>query len=189
MMTENSSAKNPRAARLRRAAVVGVGLIVLGTLAVVASQTGDEPPIRVRSGSMIFEVTPPARWVADGGNWTPSTGTNQGSLRVVVLSAEGYNCTGTYQGTSVEVTYDQTTTVRLVRGGNGRTVLAPGNVLTLVPGSNDSQLVHGQGGTGRITGLVVRGAGQPSSCSVQPNAPQPRIELLVCSWDPSRPCQ
>jgi hypothetical protein len=195
-MTENISGTSPRAARwMRRTVVVGVGLILLATLVVAARQRGDEPPIRVRNGSMIFQLEttnwPSAKWVVDGDNWAPSQGSSKGMLRAVIQTADGYDCPAgtTLQGTSVAVTYDQTTTVTIHGGPQGRTFLTPRNLLTLVPGSNDTQLVHGQGGTGRVTGLTVRGAGPPKSCSVLPSAPQPKLDVLICSWDLTRPCQ
>jgi hypothetical protein len=167
--------------------MIGAGLVLLASLAVVARQAGDEPPIRVRNGSMIFELESGA-WVPGGGNWTPPPGANRGTMQVVIVNADGYDCTGRFEGTSLQVTYDQRTIVTLNRAGNGRTVLSPGNVFDLVPGSNGARLRHGQDGTGHITQFVIRSAGQPRTCSATRSSPRPTLELRVCTWDSSKPC-
>ncbi len=195
-MTENATGRDPRAARLTLPPVmVGIGLMLLGTLAVLARQGGNEPPIRVRNGSMIFELVtknwPSAKWSSDGNNWTPSEGTSKGTLQVVVQSANGYDCPAgkSYQGNSVEVAYDKTTKVTVHGSGNGKTFLTPKAALDLVAGSNDTVLKHGEDGVGVITSFVVRGHGQPQTCSVTPGAAHPTIDVLICSWDPAKPCK
>jgi hypothetical protein len=131
---------------------------------------GDEPPIRVRNGSVDLVLPSPpdwtGEWAAESDDWTPSKGKGSGTLLVKVESAAGFSCGAgqTGSGKEVWISYsDDPERVTLkAEGSSGKTKVRPKNKLlaagTLV-------LRYGQEGAGYITGVGAKDGSNEWSCT------------------------
>ena len=82
--------------------IVVVLLALVGaSLFVVISLLGNEPPIRVRNGSMEV-VLAQGEWKDDGDAWTPSEGKSGKGFTVTVVSANGHACQNGQTGSGKE---------------------------------------------------------------------------------------
>jgi hypothetical protein len=122
-----------------------------------AQPTGEEPPIRVRNGSMDVGLTDPAfAWLADGDAWTPSKGSHSGTFEVKVASAGGHTCGQQgpkSSGKNVSVFYSNGTEVTF-RISNNKTKVRPKDTLAKV---SDQLLRLGrEGDSGFITKVAVK---------------------------------
>lgn len=130
-------------------ALAGIGFVV----SVVAQ--GDEPPIRVRNGSMEVELVS-GTWVESGDAWSPSTGATAGTYFVKVVGGTGFTCEANRtvgSGNVVSVSYSDGVMIRFTPA-NGKTGVRPKSDLTRV---TPALLRHGTAGTGHISGVTVTG--------------------------------
>jgi hypothetical protein len=97
-----TAAKQPLTPTLWILIVVVLIVLVGGGLYVVMSLLGDEPPIRVRNGSMEV-VLAQGEWKDDGDAWTPSEGKSRSAFTVTVVSANGHACQAGQTGSGKEV--------------------------------------------------------------------------------------
>jgi hypothetical protein len=85
----------------------------------------EEPPIRVKNGSMLFELVKANEWTeeADKSGWSPRNGLDKGQWSVKVVSGAGHTCPdgATATGNSVAITYSDNFVARIgPRQGSGR---------------------------------------------------------------------
>lgn len=129
------------------------------------SALSNEPPIRVRNGSMKITLDT-GDWNDDGDAWSPSTGNNGGGFTVTVDCAPGFSCENgqTAIGKEVSVLYsDKTEVTFTVAGSSGKTKVRPKNKLAR---ATSRELQYGQpGDKGYITGVVVKDGGNRWSCT------------------------
>jgi hypothetical protein len=92
------------------AGVVGTVLYLMGP--------GDEPPIRVKNGSMDIELANDT-WQSNGDAWSPSKGKNRGKFGVRVESGNNYSCKEgqTASGRVVAITYSDEVTITFTPAG------------------------------------------------------------------------
>jgi len=91
---------------LATAAVAGALAFAIFRVAVV-SEAGDEPPIRVRNGSLdLWLVSVAEKWMANGPHWKITGGTrSRNDYKIQVIYNSGAACTGgTAPGTPLEAT-------------------------------------------------------------------------------------
>ena len=115
----------------------------------------DEPPIRVRNGSMTIALGS-SEWKASGQAWTPLVGTNAGGFNVIVEVATGSGIAigQPVFGREVEISYSDGTVIRFKRGPSSKkTKVTPKRVLRKTA---DPVLEYGQPGEGYINGVVVK---------------------------------
>jgi hypothetical protein len=146
-------------------------LVIIGALlglgycaARVLLQLGDEPPIRVRNGSMKLELDR-GEWKDNGDGWSPSAGKNSGGFTVKVESSPGYSC-GPGQpvrGSEVLFSYSDSTEVKVSSpGSSGRTKVQPKDTLRK---ASLTLLEYGQAGDqGYITAVEVKDGGTRWRC-------------------------
>jgi len=118
--TDRTAAKQPLTPTLWILIVVVLIVLVGGGLYVVMSLRGDEPPIRVRNGSMIIELTEKDQeWKADGDAWTPSGGKSAGTFQVKVDASGDAVCEGgtAASGKDISIWYSDNTEVRFKLSG------------------------------------------------------------------------
>lgn len=153
---------NDERGHIDKAGLIGVGLIgaVLGGAAVYFHRmfrAGDEPPIRVRGGSMYLDAGCGATWdmVGMGGKkWKLSRGTRSKEDYDVSIVTSSSNCTTKKPtGKKVRVEYSEGMTVRWVQ------LKAPGNK-TMVEASDPLTPVN----SGQT--LMFCGSGHISKISV-----------------------
>ncbi len=100
--TGRAAAKQPLTPTLWVLLVVVLAALVGAGIYMVMSLAGDEPPIRVRNGSMEVELAW-GEWKADGDAWTPSEGKSRKTFTVKVFSANGHACQAGQTGSGKEV--------------------------------------------------------------------------------------
>jgi hypothetical protein len=125
----------------------------------------NEPPIRVRNGSMKITLDSGA-WKDDGDAWSPSTGNNGGGFTVTVDCAPGFSCEKgqTASGKEVWVLYSDKTEVTFKSAGSsGKTKVQPKNRLAK---ADPQELRYGQAGDkGYIIGVGVKDGANTWSCT------------------------
>lgn len=164
--------------RMRFVVVVAV-LVVLAGIGFVLSavQSGDEPPIRVRNGSMDVDLVG-GTWADNGDAWSPSNGTTAGRYFVKVTGGPGFSCASNItigSGNVVSVSYSDGVTIRFTPS-SGRTGVRPKSALSL---ATSATLRHGASGEGHISEVSVVGPGTSLRCSF-PTAGA-LSEIRVCS--------
>ena len=164
--TDRTAAKQPLTPTLWFLIVVVLIVLVGGGLYVVMSLLGDEPPIRVRNGSMEIELGS-GKWVGNGNGWSPSAGKPSGTYAVQVSTASAGTCPAqdpqaTWQ--VVSITYSDKVRILLTPSGSSRTVVTPKSELEN-PVNAPRLLRHGMQGVGYISQIDLRGGGNPWSCT------------------------
>ena len=127
---------------------------------------GDEPPIRVRNGSMDIQLDS-GTWVGNVNGWSPSEGKPSGTHAVEVKTAGAHTCpTLNPQATwrVVTIAYTDGVKIRLTPSASSRTVVTPKTAL-VNPGPEPRVLRHGTLGVGYISQIELRGGGQPWACT------------------------
>ena len=136
----------------------------------------DEPPIRVRNGSMTMTLVS-SEWKASGRAWTPRDGTNAGGFIVVVEVAtrSGRMLGQPVFGREVEVAYSDGAVIRFKRGRSSKkTKVTPKRVLQKTA---DPVLEYGQPGKGYITGVEVKDRGTSWRCAIGSRAMLSEIDI------------
>ena len=163
--TDRTAAKQPLTPTLWILIVAVLIVLVGGGLYMVMSLLGDEPPIRVRNGSMDIELVQ-GQWDDSGDGWSPSGGWNWGTFEVKVTSANGHPCGDgqTGSGKEVWVRYSDRTEISFTSTGSmmGKTRVKPKNKLEKV---SPQLLRHGGAADGGfIVAVGAKGGGKPWSC-------------------------
>lgn len=127
-------------------------------------RTSDEPPIRVRGGSMHLELMcgGPEEWMPDtgAGTWFISDGLNPGGEYTIALDAQPGICQNVpAKARIVEVSYSNNETVTLQHVGQRTKVHGPAGVVKGAPRRLDYTE------NGFIQKLVFRGNGPPVECT------------------------
>jgi hypothetical protein len=136
----------------------------------------DEPPIRVRNGSMTITLVS-GKWKADGKAWTPLDGKNGGGFIVVVEIAtrSGRTLGQPVFGKEVEISYSDGAVIRFKRGTlSKKTKVTPKRDLQL---TSDPVLEYGQPGKGYITGVEVKDGGTSWRCGFESRAALAEIDI------------
>lgn len=124
----------------------------------------DEPPIRVRNGSMTITLVS-GEWKPEEKAWTPRAGTNAGGFIVVVeiVRRSRRELGQPVFGREVEITYSDGAVIRFKYNGNSKkTRVTPKHALRKTAAD---VLEYGQPGKGSITGIEVKDRGTRWSCS------------------------
>ena len=138
--------------------------------------SSDEPPIRVRNGSMTIALVSSA-WKASRQAWTPLDGTNAGGFIVVVEVAtrSGRTLGQPVFGREVEVSYSDGAVVRFKRGPiSKKTKVTPKRVLRKTA---DEVLEYGQPGKGYIAGVEVKDRSTSWRCAFRSRAMLSEIDI------------
>jgi hypothetical protein len=125
----------------------------------------DEPPIRVRNGSMKITLGS-SQWAAAGQAWVPLEGTNAGGFIVVVefATSSGRRLGQPVFGTEVDISYSDHKVVKFkVDPSAKKTKVTPKGILQKTA---DRVLEHGQAGKGYITGVTVKDRGTSWTCAL-----------------------
>jgi hypothetical protein len=143
-------------------------LAVLSLLLLRLFAPGDEPPIRVRNGSMDIELVQ-GQWDDSGDGWSPSGGWNWGTFEVKVTSANGHACSDGQSGSGKEVwvRYSDRTEISFTSTGSmmGKTRVQPKSKLERV---SPQLLRHGsEADGGFIVGVGAKGGAKPWSCEFE----------------------
>jgi hypothetical protein len=142
-----------------QAALIGAGFAgaLLGGAVVWCLRlfrAGDEPPIRVKGGSLHIDATGGATWKmqgTDGKKWKLDKGSKNSDEYDVSIVASGSGCVNNApRGKRVTLTYSDGTTVEIKAAGNN-TMVASSERLTL--GNGDQRLTYS--GTGYIRQVDV----------------------------------
>jgi hypothetical protein len=145
--------------------------LILGGLAVAYNMIkpmvlGDEPPIRVRNGSMDIELDK-GKWVGNVSGWSPSEGKPSGTHAVEVKTAGAHTCPALEPGATwqvVTIAYTDGAKILLTPSGSSRTVVTPKSDL-VNPSAEPRLLRHGSKGEGYISEIDLRGGGRPWACT------------------------
>lgn len=164
--TGPTAAKQPLTPTLWVLIVVVLLALVGVSLYVVMSLLGDEPPIRVRNGSMEV-VLAQGEWKDDGDAWTPSEGKSGKGFTVTVVSANGHACQNGQTGSGKEawILYSGKTEFSFRFAGlfNPKTKVRPKDKLAKV---TPQMLRHGQpGDQGYIIGVGTKDGANTWSCT------------------------
>jgi hypothetical protein len=164
--TGRTAAKQPLTPALWILIVVVLMILVGGGLYMVMSLLGDEPPIRVRNGSMDIELDS-GKWVGNGNGWSPSAGKPSGAHAVEVRTPDASTCPAqnpqaTWQ--VVSMTFSDNVTILLTPSASSKTVVTPKSELAN-PGNAPRLLRHGAPGVGYISRIDLRGNGKPWTCT------------------------
>jgi len=136
----------------------------------------DEPPIRVRNGSMTIALVS-GKWKADGKAWTPFDGKNGGGFIVVVEIAtrSGRMLGQPVFGKEVEISYSDGAVITFKRGTfSKKTKVTPKRDLLLTA---DPVLEYGQPGKGYITGVEVKDGSTSWRCGFENRAALSEIDI------------
>jgi hypothetical protein len=136
----------------------------------------DEPPIRVRNGSMTIALVS-SEWKPSGQAWTPLDGTNAGGFIVVVEVAKrsGRVLGQPVFGKEVEISYSDGTVIRFKRGPQSKkTKVTPKRVLQQTA---DPVLEYGQPGKGYISGVEVKDRSTSWRCAFGSRAMLSEIDI------------
>lgn len=170
-MAENSGKAPRRAATtVPRMIAIALAVLVLAVLSLLLLRLfapGDEPPIRVRNGSMNIELVQ-GQWDDSGDGWSPSSGWNWGTFEVKVTSANLHACSDGQAGSGKEVwvrySDSDRTEISFTSTGSmmGKTRVRPKNKLERV----SAQLLRhgGEADGGFIVGVGAKGGAKPWSC-------------------------
>ena len=175
-----------------------IAIAVLAAVVVVVvrlfrvSVLGNEPPIRVKNGSIQIDVSAGNNWKEndDDGSWSPDQGAHPDlfSVKVTGQGATAGCLNGlTAAGKMIDVSYS---------GGGGVLFRATKQVLrkyTRVTGFGGDLVPEGQylrydkGGAGYISGIVVRGGGSLWNCTF--NQKDASLEIYICSSPDAPACK
>ena len=178
--TVRTAAKQPLTPTLWVLIVVVLITLVGAGLYVVMSLLGDEPPIRVRNGSMEV-VLGQGEWKDDGDAWTPSEGQSRKGFTVTVVSANGHSCQNGQTGSGKEawILYSDKTEFTFKFAGifNPKTKVRPKGELARV---TPQVLRYGQpGDQGYIIGVGTKDGSNTWSCTFASR--EQLSEIIVCS--------
>ena len=128
---------------------------------------GDEPPIRVRNGSLEI-VLKKGEWNAEVDAWSPSDDKVVSGFTVSVESSAGYSCGAgqTGSGQEVSVSYTDGTQVSFKQAGSsGKIVVQPKGILRK---ASPRLLEHGQANDkDYINAVEVKGGVAPWTCEFE----------------------
>jgi hypothetical protein len=177
--TDRTAAKQPLTPTMWVLIVVVLLALVGASLFVVMSLLGDEPPIRVRNGSMEV-VLGQGEWKDDGDAWTPSEGRSGKGFTVTVVSANGHACQNGQTGSGKEawILYSGKTEFSFRFAGlfNPKTKVRPKDTLTRV---TPQMLRHGQpGDQGYIIGVGTKDGANTWSCTF--TSREQLSEIILC---------
>jgi hypothetical protein len=162
--TGRTAAKQPLTPTLWILLVVVLVVLVGGGLYMVLSLLGDEPPIRVRNGSMEV-VLKNGEWQEDVDAWFPSQDQVLSEFTVMVENSAGSSCKDgqTGSGQKVLVSYTDGTIVSFMQAGSsGKIIVQPKDALRK---AGPRLLEHGQANDkDYITAVEVLGGGRPWTC-------------------------
>ena len=136
----------------------------------------DEPPIRVRNGSMTMTLVS-SKWKAAGQAWKPIGGTNAGGFIVVVEVAtrSGRVLGQPVFGREVDVSYSDGAVIRFKRGPRSKkTLVTPKRVLQ---NPAAAVLEYGQPGKGYIAGVEVKDRSTSWRCAFKSRASLSEIDI------------
>lgn len=136
----------------------------------------DEPPIRVRNGSMTLTLVS-SRWKAEGQSWTPLAGKNGGGFIVVVEVATKAGCVlgQPVFGREVAISYSDGAVIKFKRGTiSKKTKVTPKHRLQQTA---NEVLEYGLPGDGYITGVEVKDGGTSWACAFQGRAALCEIDI------------
>jgi hypothetical protein len=150
-------------------------------------RTGDEPPIRVRNGSLeiellqatkVFEEEPGS--AEPGKIWQIKDSERERNRFLVVIASSNQQCLGVVgSGNKVDIVYSdgQALDIQAIgSGGNPRTkIKARGDALRNPTGQ---LLTHAGASGGYISEVRVSGGGQPTTCTFTSRDPTLQIFLL-----------
>jgi len=132
--------------------------------------TGEEVPIRVRSGSIYFEIldtsSSPTKWEKDTGNgeWRLSKGTRTKEDLQLDISQEGTGCSkDTATAKKIFLAYDDGFTIE-IHGKNKHLRLKPDDLDKLKP-NGDQTLEYGTAGSGLIKSIFLETKTSTPLCS------------------------
>ena len=134
----------------------------------------DEPPIRVRNGSMTMTLVS-SKWKDAGQAWKPVDGTNAGGFIVVVEVAtrSGRVLGQPVFGKEVDISYSDGAVIRFKHGA-AKTKVTPKRVLTKTA---EDVLAYGQPGKGYITGVEVKDRNTSWRCAFSSRARLSEIDV------------
>ena len=134
----------------------------------------DEPPIRVRNGSMTITLVS-SRWESSGRAWQPQDGTNAGGFIVVVevATGSGRRLGQPVFGREVDISYSDGAVIRFKHGAT-KTKVTPKRVLTKTA---EDVLAYGQPGKGYITGVEVKDRNTSWRCAFSSRAGLSEIDI------------
>ena len=136
----------------------------------------DEPPIRVRNGSMTITLVS-SRWESSDRAWQPQDGTNAGGFIVVVevATSSGRRLGQPVFGTEVDISYSDGAVIRFRHGARSKkTKVTPKRDLLLTA---DPVLEYGQPGKGYITGVEVKDGKTSWRCGFESRAALSEIDI------------
>lgn len=136
----------------------------------------DEPPIRVRNGSMTIALVS-SEWMPSGQSWTPRDGTNAGGFIVVVevVTRPGRVMGQPVFGREVEVFYSDGAVIRFKHGPTSKkTKVTPKRALQKIA---DPVLEYGQPGKGYITGVEVKDRSTSWRCEFKSRTTLSEIDI------------
>jgi len=135
----------------------------------------DEPPIRVKNGSMTITLVS-SEWKGSERAWTPLAGTNAGGFIVVVELAtrSGRKLGQPVFGTEVEIAYSDGAVIRFKRGSASKSMVTPKRLLKK---RADEVLEYGQPGKGHITGVEVKDRSTGWRCAFTSRARLSEIDI------------
>ena len=135
----------------------------------------DEPPIRVRNGSMTITLVS-SKWESSDRAWQPQDGTNAGGFIVVVevATGSGRRLGQPVFGREVDISYSDGAVIRFKHGARSKTKVTPKRVLTKTA---DDVLEYGQPGKGYITGVEVKDRNTSWRCAFSSRARLSEIDI------------
>jgi hypothetical protein len=176
-----SSAKNGPV--LTKGWLITVGILLLAALiggAVWILQKTNEPPIRVRNGSLQIDLDQ-GKWTDLSDGWGPSLGDASDHYDVLVLTGNGYKCTKgpVGNGNKIDIEFlekdDKKFSINFAIG-NKKTKLRPRDTFN---NGMASRLEHGDLGLGHISKITVKGGTQDVDCDFADSGQLTEIRICV----------
>ena len=136
----------------------------------------DEPPIRVRNGSMTIALVS-SEWKPSGQSWTPADGTNAGGFIVVVevVTRSGRVMGQPVFGKEVEIFYSDGAVIRFKRGPLRRRPRSRRSASSRR--SRTRYWSMGNRATGYITGVEVKDRSTSWRCAFKSRAALSEIDI------------
>lgn len=160
-----------RAAALGFAAGFVTGAVAVALIGGIFS-SGDEAPIRVRGGSMYFEIPSgqDAKWVKDNDQWKLDRGTRKKEDLDFAIEPEFASSCSSNSGRTkkVFVEYDNGFTVEIHAAGK-HLRLRPDDVDKLTPANGDKELTYGTSGVGFIKNIYLENKSGTPVCTFSPD--------------------
>lgn len=164
-------------------------LVVVGALAALALAgflvyrfflaSDDEPPIRVKNGSLELELCDGSHWASQADRWEPPKGRNNGGFWVTFAAASGHRCaTLMATGKQVQIYYSTSpNTPQVLMLPHYRTRVQPKPNVSPKTGQGEI-LTSGQpGDTAYISKVEVLGGAQPETCSFNSDAELTYVDI------------